>query len=142
MTAVQDSASYQWIDCSTGQPVPGGTEQSFTPQDDGSYAVQLDNGVCQGMSECATFLGVSSGSPTKGGLTLIPNPSNGSSDLLLTYQNGGAMLAVYAANGTLIHQEQVNGQRVDLDLSLPNGSYMITVRSESRVHHLRWMVVR
>lgn len=142
MTASQDSVSYQWVDCSSGQPIPGEIGQSFIPMDNGSYAVQVDNGVCQGMSECGTFLGVGSGSYTNGGLALTPNPSPGSSQLLLTNPKGDAMLEVYAANGSLVHQERISGKRVDLDLSLPNGSYTIAVRTDSGLHRIRWVVVR
>ena len=142
MTAVQDSASYQWIDCGTGQPVPGENGQSFTPMDDGNYAVQVDNGVCQGTSECATFLGTSDHGLAPGGLMLVPNPSSGTTQLVLPMAMNNAALQVHSSNGALVHQEMISGQRVSLDLSLPNGSYMITVRSDSVLHRVRWMVVR
>ncbi|HRH39709.1 MAG TPA: hypothetical protein PK760_15270, partial [Flavobacteriales bacterium] len=38
--------AYQWIDCTTEQPITGATSPTFTAPGEGSYAVILDNGTC------------------------------------------------------------------------------------------------
>src|SRR5690606_905668 len=53
-TAVETQATtYQWLDCNNNmQPIPGATNRIFTPDQPGSYAVQMSNGACQVVSEC------------------------------------------------------------------------------------------
>lgn len=53
LTANQNGATYQWIDCSnSGSILPGETGQSFTPQVDGNYAVRISSGNCTELSRC------------------------------------------------------------------------------------------
>jgi Zn-dependent M28 family amino/carboxypeptidase len=55
LTAAQNSASYQWYNCDTNLPIDGETAQSFSPNSNGSYAVEVTSGSCSEMSECFFF---------------------------------------------------------------------------------------
>lgn len=45
--------TYQWINCTTGNPIAGETNASFTPSSGGSYALLIDNGTgCTDTSNC------------------------------------------------------------------------------------------
>lgn len=48
-------ASFQWIDCNTGDPIEGATGNSFTPTISGDYAVIISRGVCSETSDCVTI---------------------------------------------------------------------------------------
>ncbi len=45
-------ATYQWIDCSTNQPLFGETNQVLTPSTEGIYAVIVSSSICTDTSSC------------------------------------------------------------------------------------------
>ena len=79
ITANNEAATYQWLDCNNDYAeIPGATGQSFTPDANGSYAVQLTENACADTSACVniTTVGVienTFGSPFK----VYPNPTSG-----------------------------------------------------------------
>ncbi|MCB0782094.1 MAG: T9SS type A sorting domain-containing protein [Flavobacteriales bacterium] len=131
ITAVQDSADYQWIDCGTGQPVPGETGQSFMPMDDGHYAVQVDNGVCQGTSECATFLGLNEAT-TGAGLRVWPVPSGGRVNIQLPLNSSSSRYQIVNATGQVVRQLQLRAGTQEVALDLPAGAYVLRNTTDAR----------
>lgn len=76
LTAVQNGATYQWLDCNNSfTPVSGANGKNFTVFVPGSYAVAVTRNGCTDTSFCYTVTQV--GLNTIGGndqLTLHPNP--------------------------------------------------------------------
>jgi hypothetical protein len=72
------SYTYQWIDCSSNSPISGETNQTFIAPQNGQYAVEISNGVCEVLSDCITVstLGQSNFNFNKN-VMIYPNPSNG-----------------------------------------------------------------
>lgn len=61
LTADQNNATYQWIDCdNNNSPISGETNQSYTPTVTGNYAVEITLNGCNSVSECVLvdFTGV------------------------------------------------------------------------------------
>lgn len=54
ITANQSGATYQWIDCSTMQPIFGQTASFYNPPVTGDYAVEVTYGNCVDTSACYT----------------------------------------------------------------------------------------
>ena len=53
LTADQNNATYQWIDCdNNNSPISGETNQSYTPTATGSYAVEVSMNGCVDTSSC------------------------------------------------------------------------------------------
>jgi gliding motility-associated-like protein len=53
LTANQANASYQWINCTTGNAIAGAISPSFTATENGSYAVMITlNECCHATSNC------------------------------------------------------------------------------------------
>lgn len=48
--------SIQWINCTTGQAIPGATQTSFTPQVSGNYGAVITIGECVDTSNCLQFI--------------------------------------------------------------------------------------
>lgn len=87
ITAAETPATYQWINCATGNPLSGETAQSFTATTGGNYAVIiLDANGCQDTSSCQsiTFAGISNVSNEQPVISAFPNPNNGSFTLQTT----------------------------------------------------------
>ncbi len=52
-----DGASYQWLDCNDNNAsIDGATNVSFTPVQNGNYALEVTENDCQGISDCSSFM--------------------------------------------------------------------------------------
>ena len=76
LTANAVSATYQWIDCSTMQIIPGATAQTFSPSQNGSFAVIVTENSCNDTSSCYSIIstGINENNFASS-IALYPNPS-------------------------------------------------------------------
>ncbi len=85
LTANQDGAAYQWIDCdNSNAPVPGATSQSFTPASNGSYAVTVTTDDCTKTSACIVVNSVGLEEAGFAGLSIYPNPASSNVTIVFT----------------------------------------------------------
>jgi hypothetical protein len=101
LSANQNGVTYQWIDCSTMNPISGATSQSFTPSSNGTYAVNLSGTICDLNSECFSVSDLGVDEFNQLNLVLFPNPVN---DELSIVNNSGEELVfeLYDNAGKLI----------------------------------------
>ncbi|PZE15544.1 hypothetical protein DNU06_17545 [Putridiphycobacter roseus] len=81
LTANQGQMQYQWLNCDNGnQAIVGETNQSFTPNEDGNYAVIITDTVtgCTDTSACAFVYGLGIDDENELNLSVYPNPNTGS----------------------------------------------------------------
>ncbi len=126
LSANQNGATYQWIDCLNGNaPVVGATNQSFTPTVNGDYAVIVTVGSCSDTSACSNVItGIENTSIAS--FSLYPNPTNGS----ITIQTGSvtnSTIEVFNAVGQLVLSEKANSSVITLQLPEENGIYLVRV---------------
>ncbi|MDY0324484.1 MAG: T9SS type A sorting domain-containing protein, partial [Candidatus Carbobacillus sp.] len=81
LTATENAqgTTYQWIDCETNMPT-GETSQTFTPVQNGDYAVILTSvESCVDTSACYTIttVGIENNLSLNDQITVYPNPTNG-----------------------------------------------------------------
>ena len=75
LTAVQNGASYQWLDCNNGlSPIAGANAQSYQPTSSGSYAVSVTNGACTETSSCTNLTIVGVNNQNLESIKIYPNP--------------------------------------------------------------------
>ena len=78
LSAYQDSAQYQWMDCESNTLIPGEIEQDFYPSRTGSYAAIVTLNNCVDTTDCVELMLVSSNEPhTQSMIRLYPNPTQG-----------------------------------------------------------------
>jgi hypothetical protein len=78
ITADQNSATYQWLDCNNGFIIlSGATTQMYSPLVNGSYAVEIDLNGCVDTSDCTTILSIGIEGHTSNAFKIFPNPTNG-----------------------------------------------------------------
>ena len=79
LTSNPSGLVYQWVDCDSNfEAIEGETNQSFEPASNGSFAVVVNNGICQDTSQCVTVTDVGIVSNTFNELIEIyPNPTSG-----------------------------------------------------------------
>jgi hypothetical protein len=80
ITANQNGATYQWLDCNNGNlPISGATNQSYTATRMGDYAVIVTMNGCKDTSNCVNInhVGINQIVKNNNQLIVYPNPNNG-----------------------------------------------------------------
>ena len=86
LSAVQDNAEYQWIDCSTNEPIEGATQQQFFPVVSGSYACIITYNGCTDTTYCE-YAPVGIHEMCCGEIRCYPNPTTGMVNVQCTMYN-------------------------------------------------------
>lgn len=128
LIASEAGMTYQWMNCTTDEVIPGATGQQFTPSEGGNYAVVVSNGACEETSECIAYTGNTTGIEDVGnaGVNVYPNPVEN----VLTVQAEKSInqIAIQTANGQVVYE---SGSVAVVDMSfLPSGIYFATIRFE------------
>ncbi|XOV68656.1 MAG: T9SS type A sorting domain-containing protein [Fluviicola sp.] len=126
LTANQTGASYQWIDCGTGQPIAGATGQGYQPTVTGEYAAIVTTTNCTDTTECVLvdFTGIDELNSDY--INIYPNPTNSG---VFTVDFDGAIdhIAVIDALGREVSVS------VDLSTGAVNGTNLEAGRYTVRV---------
>lgn len=127
LTADRDltGTTYQWLDCNAGnQPIAGATSQTFTPTQDGNYAVQLTTNGCVSVSDCYTFATLGNGEFSATDFSIIPNPTTG--EFIIQSDAEIKSIAVYNLLGELVSSKaDLSGQA--------SGIYLLKIVSDKGV---------
>lgn len=109
LTATATTGTFQWLNCSTGQPVVGETAAGFTPVLTGEYAVAVTVAGCTDTSDCYPVLVIGRADALLGGqLRLYPNPSTGQVMLELEWPAVGSQpIQVFDALGRAVDAHPV-----------------------------------
>lgn len=90
LSASVNNASYQWLNCATNQPIAGQTNQTFTPNSNGNYAVIVTSNGCSDTSDCHQFSLCSGGNSSSSATVTACN----------AYQSPGGF--IYTVSGTYL----------------------------------------
>jgi hypothetical protein len=118
-----NGVSYQWIDCSNGNSIlPGETNSSFTPTQNGSYAVQVIDNSCSTTSTCFDVDYLSISELNSQFIAFYPNPA----DKTITLQTvETTQVSISSANGTILTNLELNGETTIDVSSFAVGIYFI-----------------
>jgi hypothetical protein len=149
LVAHASTAQYQWLDCNNGHTaISGATAQSFTPQQNGNYAVEITQNSCVDTSSChaITTVGIAE-NIFKEGISLYPNPAkNQLSVNFYLPESSSIRVDVLNVCGHLVMQPvKTSGPRgsskIKVDISkLPAGYYFVRIRTKYGVQ-IRKVVV-
>ena len=131
LEATNTGASYVWIDCSTGMPVPGETAQSFEASANGEYAVVVTENNCSDTSDCMVIDQVRLEENSIQLMRVYPNPNNGEFTVTLNELTNGK-LVLYTADGRVVYSQAIHQESEEL-ISVPtltNGIYFLELRTE------------
>ncbi len=129
-------AGYHWLDCNNGMsPISGETNQSFTPINNGSYAVQVTQNGCTDTSACisVTNVGISHINVEKP--ALYPNPTHGNLTIALpAYHQVEIRVSDILGQEVLSVIRNVSNQ---LQLHIPgkSGVYFMKLTVEGGLHY-------
>ena len=129
------SATYQWINCTTNQLIPGAINQSYTPNVNGSYAALITQCGISDTSACFTFNNVGlEDLENDSEMLLYPNPATSSFTIQLPSNAELFHVRIFNMIGELVSSKLFHGNEIIVnDISqLSSGSYTVEVKSESR----------
>lgn len=119
-------ATYQWIDCNTGDTIAGASNQQFTPAVTGDYAVIVSSNGCSDTSGCHNIIVVGVEELPFSNLIVYPNPTSGQLNIELGYKAFNTIVSVTDLLGKQVYHKQLNGQREHLlDIDGPQGIYLL-----------------
>ncbi len=133
-------ASYQWLNCTDHQAIPGATSRSFNPVNPGSYAVAVTQEGCTDTSSCYTFTGTGIYSTkTEHWLQVYPNPGDNWVTLTTGINCKNARLRLVNLLGQVVlEQLNLKGNTFTLDLStFAHGAYFIEIQEKDQVNRIK-----
>jgi hypothetical protein len=130
--ADQASGTYQWINCIDNLPIAGATNQSFTADANGDYAVIISDGPCSDTSACATIAGVGISEVNNLGVSLYPNPSNG--QFYVSSTSNDISVKIYSIDGKVVIDNLMitkSNQFIDL-VNIEKGVYFVEFTNDEK----------
>jgi hypothetical protein len=143
LTSAATNASYQWLDCDNGNAaIPGATNPSFIPTQDGNYAVALMGaGGCNDTSYCynvsVTRIEEVQGSKA---FTVYPNPATDEVFIRPLYAPFSyAVIRLFTIGGQLLSvREAVAGNNYVLDMrAYSSGVYFIEIKNKENTYRVK-----
>lgn len=138
LVAQATNATFQWINCDTGQPVAGATGSSFTPATSGNYAVLVTQNGCTALSSCTNVqvVGVHEAAGAQA-WSIQPNPAVSFTQLRFAEGlSGTALLNVVDASGRSLMQSTIEAgvteYRLDMN-DLPDGVLFLQLVTEAGI---------
>lgn len=137
ITSLQPNATYQWVNCISGQAIPGASGQTYISSEPGEYKVRIDYQGCQIESECISATGTQSPENKIDVLKVFPNPVQS----IITVSSGIydiRMVHVIDILGSVRIEYNCFGNQVELDLSdLKSGLYLMQIETDHNTFHKR-----
>lgn len=128
-----ENAVYQWLDCEDElAAIPGATGQVFTPETQGSYAVEVTQNGCSDISDCVDLQIVSSVNDLTGAvqneLIAYPNPAQSVLNLKVNSIRLPAFATMYDNTGKKVLEQALNHTVTTLNVAhLQRGIYHLRV---------------
>lgn len=135
ITANNTTASYQWLYCDSNYVVVAGESgQSYTPMNNGNFAVQLTENGCVDTSACVavTTIGITENNFSNS-LKVFPNPTTGefSVDLGMDYEN--VEISISDVTGKILKSASFNTARIlNLSVDTASGLYFVKITSKDK----------
>jgi len=133
LSANQTAATYQWIDCETGEPVAGATGKNFEAPESGSYAVVVTKNACTDTSSCYNLVVSGTSDIIKKGVKISPNPFSDQLFINLGPSLPAVHLRMFNTVGEIVWSTfGAGGVELKSDLSaLPEGLYYLLVTADN-----------
>ncbi len=140
LTANSNTGTYLWLNCAQSMaPVPGATNKVFKPAVSGDYALEVTDSGCADTSSCysVTVVGLNPIS-TIPGLTLGPNPNNGSFAIQLPYECRFTSVIIRDISGKTIYEttfENASVCNIEGSVISRSGIYFVEVKTDTFMHN-------
>ena len=139
------NASYQWIECDDQfLPIPGATNQTFTPTQNGSYACIINQNGCSDTSSCYTIstIGIDE-NYLSSGIKVYPNPANDKLYIDLNTLISGGRIEIINTLGKVVLQKEIGVSKViELNIDhLKAGEYIVRIINNEKDIFVRQLII-
>jgi|GEM_PF-1604974 len=135
LTASATGAAYHWINCADNQPINGATNASFTPTQNGSYAVVVTQNGCSQTSNCITITTLGLETLAQNGWAVYPNPAT---DELFIELDEATEITLIDVTGKVIQRASLQVGKNSINVSsLNTGVYFIRSVSGTNVKFVK-----
>ena len=134
LTANAVGYNYQWLNCNNRiSPISGETRQSFTPEINGSYAVEISKNGAVVVSKCIDVIGLSVADTNfKHKILIYPNPTRGDLYINLGKKYKHTTIFISNKNGKVIkRQDYILAEKIHIVLNVPAGTYNLDIKTQS-----------
>lgn len=131
LLATEENGTYQWIDCENSlEEIPGETAQTFTPDNEGTYAVVINLNGCIDTSDCVFYETGGIMDDHASWITLYPNPAKEVLFIASDLDFIGNVIGIYDQIGQLILKIEIVEAETMVDIkSLSPGVYYVNTLS-------------
>lgn len=133
LTSSISNGTYQWVNCnSNNSPIVGATNQNYTPNNNGSYALTITENTCATASICKEVTTTEiDDSNFAHQLELFPNPTTGEINILLKDELTDVMVKTIGINGQVIDVRTFHNQKMlKLFIDANPGMYYLYLSNE------------
>lgn len=133
LSANANGLDYQWIDCNNSNALLAGeTNQSFTTNTNGDFAVIVYENTCADTSMCLVVNSVAIDDlGALKGVGIYPNPSNGNFSIEfqeVMYEN--QTVSIYNSIGSLVYSQTLDKKMTNIETkNLSKGIYLLYINS-------------
>jgi N-acetylneuraminic acid mutarotase len=142
LTAAATGATYQWINCDGNTDIDGATDNTFTPDANGNYAVRVTQDGCTAVSACFEVIVVGLGEDLSSMISVYPNPSQSNVKIELPVFSTHVTVDLTDVRGrTVLQESRSDTNEVNLDIeSLDKGVYIIQITTEKLMKTVKLIV--
>ena len=129
-----EDLTYQWIDCDTGEPLVGETDDELDAPFPGNFAVEVSNGVCTKRVDCVTVGVVAAVSQRSLGISAYPNPTQDilKIDLGKTYNFISVEILDLSGSSQLLIESRET-RFLEVNLESLEGVFLMRIKNNERL---------
>jgi len=130
------NANYQWLDCTTNDVIANETNQEFQPEENGSYAVIINQDGCIDTSSCYQISTVGlDQSDISNSFSIYPNPTSSKLTIDLDDKQFSGTVLIYSFDGKMVLEKSfVNKAKIDVSIPGNSGVYFLKVYGNDFYH--------
>lgn len=134
----QPGATYQWVNCNTGQFVAGATSQTFIPAVNGDYGVIVTMSTCADTSSCVFIGDVGTPEYTQSAISIAPNP--GTEHVTVQANTIIQSVKMFDVLGNVVYSSATSTNATIIDLStIAKGVYFLEVKTADGITTSRFV---
>lgn len=137
------NVQFQWMDCTSGQPISGETGRTFAPSSPGSYAVIITEGNCTDTSECIDMNFVGLVNHDLQVFSYWPNPVRNTLTITYPDQFKNSSLTIHSMTGKVVFRANTggNGNQDSFILNIPSGLYIMELANQEGIKAFERLVI-